>query len=207
MASINNGERTIQQAEIDEDDVVIDDYSCFDLDNTPKNDQQTPFKSYRHRFKASSETDYEDNIYENNLKTKDFEKADSKTSIFDETRPPIPPVLSSSSLSSTSSSSNASSPTSSNPPVSINLFSSSYSGNDALAKSKRSYVKQNSPSTPVVARDHQVKSNYLAKAISTPSIIDRMNQENVVKNMVEMINENGLKKSKFKKTLITNFFI
>ena len=192
MTIQNNIEKTIQQSEVDEDDVAIDDYSCFDLDNTPKNDQKTPFKAHRHRFKASSETDYEDNICD--LKNKENEKIDSKKFILnhDEIRPP---ALSSSSLSSTSLSSNASSPISINPPVSINSFSSSYSGNDALAKSKHSYVKQNLPSAPIVAKDYQLKSNILAKAISTPSLIDKMNQENVVKNMVEMINENGTLKN------------
>jgi hypothetical protein len=198
-----------QLSENDEDDVLIDDYSCFDLTNTVKKEtivteqqqqQQQTQKSkndhfrQRFRYKGVSETDIEEN--EQSLENTDDCEQTS-------TRPPLPPNSLTTpllSLSSSTSSSTVSSPISITapvvPPSALNSLlqnSSSYNGSEldknVLLRSKRGYIKQVAPNSSSVNTAAHGNS-FLTKAISTPSIIDKMSQESCLKN--DVINENVL---------------
>ena len=195
-------------SENDEDDVLIDDYSCFDMNNPSKSNQEEILEktthseqAKRYRLKIKPETNKEgDNLRNDDIQTP-LEISDSKSSINYEARQNnlSIPLLSSSSLTSTSSF-NLSSSVSNDSPSASNPLNSSYGSSteldkSMLLKSKRGYIKQNSQnnSNLSISLSHQTKNScFLTKAISTPSIVEKSNQENGVKNMIAMINENSM---------------
>ena len=156
----------------------------------------------RIRCKGASETDNDDNLYGSRNEIPN----ESTNSIDCSTRPPLPPsnfntpLLSSSSLSSTSSSS-VSSPIAIVPPISalhalVNNSSTSYNGNEPIFQKSKFLNKQPVNNTTIMLPlPNPAVNSYLTKAISTPSIIDKMGQENggVQKHAIVATNEtNGM---------------